>query len=147
MRSATHGAVGGMIMLSSPNIIVGACGAFLSHFLIDYLEETTFKDYAFIDATLLGFFIIGAALGKVAFLGLLGWFFALLPDLIDKPRMWILGKDSWFSCHGGDGLIKIRGYRLGHKWKGNRKLYKFSLSQTLVIDSVLTLLFCLSALL
>lgn len=141
MRSATHGAIGGIIMLSSPNIIVGAAGAFLSHFIIDYFEETTNKEHWAIGIGLLGLYIVGAGLGENPLLSALGWFFALLPDLIDKPRVWFWGKDSWFSCHGGDGLIKIKGYRLGHKWKGNRKLHKFSVAQTVFIDCALTLLF------
>ena len=145
MRATTHGVVGGMIMVSSPNIIIGAAGAFLSHFLLDYLDESSqtgdkYQDSA-IDFSLFFFYVMFALHSPFALLALLGWYMGNLPDIIDKPRRWFFGKEEWFSCHGGKGLFQFRGHKLGHK-----NIYRLNGIKTFALDLLLTFLFCISCL-
>lgn len=115
MYSSFHAAVGGAIMIASPNPL-GAGLAFVSHFLVDYIGESSIGDTkrsSMIEGALLIAYFLGAYLGDVLLLGLIGWVMGNLPDLIDKPNQWLRGKKQWFSCHDGDGLFK---FKLGTKY-------------------------------
>ncbi len=145
MRATTHGVVGGLIMISSPNIIVGAAGAFLSHFILDYLDESSqtgdrTKD-SVIDISLFVIYTMTCVLSYNFVLGMIGWYMGNLPDIIDKPRRWFFGKEEWFSCHGGKGLFQFRGHKLGEK-----SIYRLNGIKTFALDLLLTFLFCITCL-
>lgn len=104
-------------MLTAPNPIVGAVGAFLSHFLFDYIGEAGYgsnKRTAAFEIPLLVAFAISALTWGNFWLVMIGGFLANLPDVIDKPRRIIFGKPEWFSCHNGVGLFQYKGIKLGY---------------------------------
>jgi hypothetical protein len=116
MWSSTHGAIGGAIVLVTPDPVMGLGLAFLSHFVMDYLGETSYKslkEAAIVEANLLLVYICASTLGDFWLL-MGGWVMANLPDLIDKPLRIIWGKREWFSCHNGKGLFQAFGYKLGY---------------------------------
>ena len=145
MRATTHGVIGGMIMMSSPNMVIGSVGAFLSHFLLDHIEESPlFKSRdknSFVDLSLFVVYFMFCLFSYFPLLGLVGWYMGNLPDIIDKPRRWFFGKAEWFSCHGGKGLFEINGYKVGHK-----KIYRLNGIKTFALDLFLTILFCITCL-
>ena len=134
-------------MLVSPNPL-GAGLAFVSHFLVDYIGESgigSTKRSATIEGALLIAYFLGAYLGGVFVLGLIGWVMGNLPDLIDKPNRWFRGKKEWFSCHNGDGLFK---FKLGTKYYklGYPVQYRITKQQTLafnITSTVVWFLICL----
>lgn len=144
MYSSVHGVTGAIIMIAAPNPIIGAGAAFISHFLWDYVGESSIGDTkksATIEGALLLAFLIGAYAADVLLLATLGWVFGNLPDLIDKPRRIIFGKKEWFSCHNGAGLFQYKGRKLGYP-----VLVRITSEQTLLYNTfatILWLLYCL----
>lgn len=141
MYSSVHGVVGATIMLSAPNPIVGGVGAFLSHFVLDYIGESSIGDTkksTAIESTLLLAFTIGALCIPSSWLAFIGWGLANAPDLIDKPNRWFRGKAEWFSCHNGRGLFqytyKGRVYKLGYP-----TIVKATKEQTLLLNTYVTI--------
>jgi|GEM_PF-4084601 len=117
MYSSVHGVTGALIIAASPNPVVGVGLAFISHFVWDYVGESSIgstRKSAIIEGTLLIAFIIGAFSTQAPLLYLLGWVIGNLPDLIDKPLRILLGRKEWFSCHNGDGLFQWKGRKLGY---------------------------------
>lgn len=121
MYSSVHGVTGAIIMVASPNPIVGACGAFISHFLWDYVGESSIgdtKESSIIEGSLLFAFLLSSGVSGLMFPAVIGWVMGNIPDLIDKPNDWFRGKKQWFSCHNGRGLfrlsIKGKTYKLGY---------------------------------
>jgi hypothetical protein len=139
--SSTHGAIGGAIVLITPDPVLGLGLAFVSHFVMDYIGETGYKDLkeaAFIEACLLGIYIASATLGDFWLL-MGGWVMANLPDLIDKPRRLIWKKKEWFSCHDGVGLFQWFGIKLGYP-----VLVRLTYWQTMLWNVGTTVLFMLT---
>ena len=137
MYSSTHGTTGAAIMIIAPNPI-GAITAFLSHFIWDYVGEASIgnrKKTIVIEGSLLLAFLIASALSGNFWLAAIGWIMSNLPDLIDKPMNWFLGKKQWFSCHNGIGLFQYKGRKLGWPVK-----YKLTKKQTLGFNIGSTLL-------
>jgi hypothetical protein len=138
MWSSFHASVGAAIVLATPDPVVGLGLAFLSHFVVDYIGETGYKslkEAAFAEGNLLAIYITAASLGD--FWLLMGaWVMANLPDLIDKPRRLIWGKEEWFSCHNGKGLFQAFGKKLGYP-----VLCRLTYTQTVVLNIVSTLIF------
>jgi len=140
MWSSSHAAVGGTIVLATPNPVVGLGLAFVSHFVLDYIGETGYKDLreaAFFEINLLTIYIVSASLGDFWWL-MGGWVMANLPDLIDKPRRLIWKKKEWFSCHNGVGLFQWFGIKLGYP-----VLVRLNYHQTVTLNIGSTLLFML----
>jgi hypothetical protein len=137
MYSSVHGTTGAAIMIIAPNPI-GAAAAFVSHFIWDYVGESSIgntKKSSIIEGSLLLIFLIASALSGNFWLALIGWIMGNLPDLIDKPMNWFLGKKQWFSCHNGVGLFQYKGRKLGWPIK-----YKLTKNQTLAFNIGSTLL-------
>ena len=108
-------------MIAAPNPIIGAGAAFISHFLWDYVGESSIGDTkksSIIEGSLLIAFLFGAGVSGLMFPAVIGWIMGNLPDLIDKPNRWFRGKKEWFSCHNGRGFLMLRlgekTYRLGY---------------------------------
>ena len=104
-------------MIATPDPIIGSGLAFLSHFLLDYLGESSYKDLkeaAIVEGCLLMVFVSASIASSYGWLMMLGWFMSNLPDLIDKPLRIFLGLPEWFSCHNGKGLFQISGKKLGY---------------------------------
>lgn len=118
MWSAVHGPVGAAIFIAAPNPAVGAVGAFVSHFLLDYIQEGSpfknrVKDSA-LEFIFLGIFMAAAYRAEIFWPAMAGWVFGMLPDLIDKPLTWFFGRKSYFSCHNGLGFLRIGAWRFGY---------------------------------
>ena len=127
----------------SPTLTAVSIGcAFVSHHVVDYIGETGYKSIkqaAIVEGFLLAFYGIAALLSDIpAWLLILAWISANLPDIIDNFRTLVLKKEKWFACHGGVGLfqITIKGkvYRLGAPVK-----YPLTFSQT-VVSNVLAII-------
>lgn len=104
-------------MLMAPDPVSGAIGAFLSHFLVDYIGEYGYgsnKRTAAFEIPLLVVYAISALLFQEFWLLMLGMIMSNLPDIIDKPRRIIFGKKEWFSCHNGVGLFRYKNFKLGY---------------------------------
>lgn len=117
MYTSFHNVIGGSIMLVSPNPVVGAIGAFVSHFVFDYIGEAGYgsnKRTAVFEIPMLMVFALSAFLFDNFWLIMIGGFLANLPDVIDKPRKIFFGKESWFSCHNGEGLFRYKNFKLGY---------------------------------
>ena len=102
-------------MIAMPNPL-GAAVAFASHFVVDYIGESSIgntKRWATIEGSLFIAYLLAAYFGGVFTLGIVGWLMANLPDLIDKPNRLFRGKKEWFSCHNGVGLFQYKGVKLG----------------------------------
>jgi hypothetical protein len=144
MWSSTHGAVGGAIMMVTPDPFVGVGLAFVSHFVMDYIGETNYRDNveAFIvELLLFVVYMAATSLHPQWWLLVFGWFFANLPDLIDKPRRLIWEKDEWFSCHNGVGLFQSFGIKLGYP-----VLWRLSYQNTMIWNISSTLVFVIMVL-
>lgn len=145
MYTSFHSVIGGTIMLVSPDPVVGAGLAFISHFLVDYIGESSIGDTkrsSIIEGTLLISYLLGAYLGGVIWLGIIGWVMGNLPDLIDKPNRWFRGKKEWFSCHNGEGLFQYKGWKLGYP-----VMLKISKEDTLLYNffaAIVWLIICLA---
>lgn len=142
MYSSVHGVTGGLIMAVSPNPIVGGITAFISHFIWDYVGESSIGDTkksSLIEGTLLALYLAGAFITGEFLLLTIGWVMANLPDLIDKPNSWFRGKDSWFSCHNGKGLFSYKGKKLGYPVK-----IRITKEQTLIANIGFTVIWFLS---
>lgn len=105
-------------MVLAPNPVVGAVGAFVSHFLLDYINEGSpfknrVKDSA-LEVFFLFMFALTAYKADMLLLAMAGWVFGILPDLIDKPLTWWLGRKSYFSCHNGLGFLRIGAWKFGY---------------------------------
>lgn len=141
MWLSVHGPTGAAITLAIGDPVVGGLGAFISHFLWDYVGESSLKDRftaGIIEASCFGLFLVGAMLSGSFWLASFGYIMGCLPDLIDKPRKIIWGKESWFSCHNGPGLFSYKGYKLGYPVK-----IKLDDLQTLLVNYGITLLWLL----
>lgn len=117
MYTSFHSVVGGTIMLVAPDPVSGAIGAFLSHFLMDYIGEAGYgseERTAAFEIPLLMVYAISALLLDSFWLLMLAMVMSNLPDIIDKPRRIIFGKPEWFSCHNGKGLFSIGNFKLGY---------------------------------
>lgn len=140
MYSSFHGAIGGAIMIAMPNPL-GAVVAFASHFVVDYIGESSIgntKRSAIIEGLLFAAYLFAAYWGGVLLLGIVGWVMANLPDLIDKPNRLFRGKKEWFSCHNGVGLFQYKGFKLGYPVKVN-----ISKENTLVLNFFATIVWLL----
>lgn len=140
MYSSFHGAVGGAIMIAMPNPL-GAAVAFASHFVVDYIGESSIgntKRWAVIEGSLFIAYLLAAYFGGVFTLGIVGWVMANLPDLIDKPNRLFRGKKEWFSCHNGVGLFQYKGFKLGFPVK-----ISVSKENTLVLNFFATIVWML----
>jgi hypothetical protein len=140
MYSSFHGAIGGAIMIAMPNPL-GAVVAFASHFVVDYIGESSIGNTnrsVIIEGLLFAAYLLGAYWGGVFLLGAIGWVMANLPDLIDKPNRWFRGKKEWFSCHNGVGLFQYKGFKLGYPVK-----LKISKEQTLICNFFATIVWLL----
>ena len=138
MYSSFHAVVGGFIMAASPNPVVGASLAFASHFVVDYLGESSVGDTktsSIIEGLLLLIYMIGAWATGAFWVYILAWAMSNLPDLIDKPRRWFLGKEEWFSCHNGKGLFQHKGFKLGYPVR-----VRFTKDETLALNVTATLI-------
>jgi hypothetical protein len=117
MYSSAHAAAGAAIYLMAPSPALGMAGAFLSHFLLDYLGESAqgdTKQSAALELSLLALYMVSALHADRALeLGAV-WVLSNLPDLIDKPLRWFFKRPEWFSCHNGKGLFQYKGYKLGY---------------------------------
>ena len=117
MYTSFHNVIGGTIMLASPCPFLGAVGAFVSHFIFDYIGEAGYgsnKRTAVFEIPMLLVFSLSALFFGNFWLVMIGGFLANLPDVIDKPRKIFFGKESWFSCHNGAGLFQYKGFKLGY---------------------------------
>ena len=142
MYSHVHGVVGAIAYTASPDPITGSIAAFVSHFLMDYLNEKNYgSDKFFLQlelSHLVAFGFLGFLSGHFwAFF--LGWFWGNLPDLIDKRLFYFhkKGQEQYFSCHNYPGW-KIGKHRIGifsfNDWKlGAKSIYNFTLEQTVAI--------------
>jgi hypothetical protein len=142
MYSSVHGVTGALIMAASPDPILGAGLAFISHFVWDYVGESgigSVKKSAAIEGALLLAFIIGAFFTEAPWLYLLGWAMGNLPDLIDKPLAMLLGRKQWFSCHNGKGLFQWKGKKLGYPVK-----IPITVEQTLLFNLFSTIIWLLA---
>ena len=131
-------------MAVSPDPITGAGLAFVSHFFLDYIGESsigTVRESASIEGALLGFFVSASLLTATPWLFMLGWVMGNLPDLIDKPCRWFLGRPEWFSCHNGRGLFQYKGRKLGYP-----TLISLTKEQTIMINCGSVVLWMLIAL-
>lgn len=141
MYSSVHGVTGAIIMVAAPSPIIGIPLAFVSHFLLDYIGESSIgdkKQSSTIEGSLLLAFIIASLYSNFAWLALIGWVVGNLPDLIDKPNNWFRGKKQWFSCHDGKGLFQYKGKKLGYP-----VMVGISREQTLIVNMASVLLWCL----
>jgi len=142
MYSSVHGVTGALIMAASPDPILGAGLAFISHFVWDYVGESgigSVKKSAAIEGALLLAFIIGAFFTEAPWLYLLAWAMGNLPDLIDKPLAMLLGRKQWFSCHNGKGLFQWKGKKLGYPVK-----IPITVEQTLLFNLFSTIIWLLA---
>ena len=120
MYSSVHGVSGAIIMTACPDPVIGAGLAFISHFLWDYVGESSIgntRKSATIEGALLLAFLISLIYVGSPLLAFLGWVLGNLPDIIDKPLRWIYGHPEWFSCHNGKGLFQYKGRKLGYPVK------------------------------
>ena len=117
MYTSFHAATGGAIAYATGDPVIGSLGAFLSHFLFDYIGEA---GYGSLKRTIAIEIPLWIVLGLSAYmldgggLFLLGAFMGNLPDFIDKPRRIIFGKKEWFSCHNGSGLFSCGSWKFGY---------------------------------
>ena len=138
MYSSFHGAIGGAIMVAMPNPL-GAAVAFVSHFAVDYIGESSMgKRWMVIEGLLFIAYLLAAYCGGVFTLGLIGWLMANLPDLIDKPNRLFRGKQEWFSCHNGKGLFQYKGNKLGYP-----VIWRISKKHTLFANCIATVIWIL----
>ena len=145
MYTSFHNVIGGAIMIVSPNPVAGAIGAFVSHFVFDYIGEAGYgsnKRTAVFEIPMLIVFALSAFLFDNFWLIMIGGFLANLPDVIDKPRKIFLGKESWFSCHNGEGLFKYKSFKLGYPI-----LVKLNVKQTELINILSIAVFFVASLL
>lgn len=143
MYSSFHGVVGAIIVAASPDPITGLALAFVSHFFIDYIGESsigTLKEAAIIEGGLLLVYLLACYLTSNPWLYIAAWVASNLPDLIDKPNRIIRGKKEWFSCHNGEGFFNYKGRKLGYP-----TLVQLTKEQTLTINIGSTLYFLLIA--
>lgn len=129
-------------MAASPDPVIGAGLAFISHFVVDYIGESsigTTKESAAIEASLLLLYIVGAWATGAFWICMIGWVMANLPDLIDKPRRIIFGKQEWFSCHNGLGLFQYKGRKLGYPIQ-----FKITKEQTILSNISATIVWFLA---
>ena len=127
-------------MIAMPNPL-GAAVAFVSHFVVDYIGESSIgntKRWATIEGSLFIAYLLAAYFGGVFTLGIVGWVMANLPDLIDKPNRLFRGKKEWFSCHNGVGLFQYKGVKLGFPVK-----ISVSKENTLVLNFFATIVWML----
>lgn len=125
-------------MAASPDPVTGAGLAFLSHFALDYIGESSIGDVrtsSIVEGSLLLTYLVASYATGAFWLCTLGWVMANLPDLIDKPRRWFLGKEEWFSCHNGKGLFQYKGKKFGYP-----VLFRINADITLGVNVALTLL-------
>lgn len=143
MWSSAHASVGGIIVLATPDPVIGLGLAFLSHFFLDYIGERGYKslkEAAFIEGSLLLVYIGAAVASGSPWLLMGAWVASNLPDLIDKPRRLIWGKKEWFSCHDGEGIIQGFGAKLGFP-----TIVTITYWQTIAINVGSTVLFAIIA--
>lgn len=143
MYSSFHGVVGAIIVAASPDPITGLALAFVSHFFIDYIGESsigTLKEAAIIEGGLFLVYLLACYLTSNPWLYIAAWVASNLPDLIDKPNRIIRGKKEWFSCHNGEGFFNYKGRKLGYP-----TLVQLTKYQTLTINIGSTLYFLLIA--
>ena len=141
MYSSAHAAAGAAIYLMAPHPALGMGGAFLSHFLLDYLGESAqgdTKQSAALELSLLALYMVSAVHAGLALeLGAV-WILSNLPDLIDKPLRWFFHRPEWFSCHNGKGLFQYKGRKLGYPVR-----VRLSRDQTLLVNVSSTILLAL----
>ena len=144
MYTSFHNVIGGTIMLTSPCPFLGAVGAFVSHFVFDYIGEAGYgsnKRTAAFEIPMLLVFSLSALLFGDFWLIMIGGFLANLPDVIDKPRKIFLGKESWFSCHNGEGSFRYKDFKLGYPVQ-----IKLNKKQTEVINISSIIIFLIASL-
>ena len=149
MYSHAHGVVGAIVYTSAVAVgsalgstlvghAVGAFAAYISHFLMDHLGERGYGDNKISAMIEVPHLITFGTLGFISghfWLYFLGWFFANLPDLIDKPATLLGIRDhGWHSCHNGPGFFQWKGKKLG--WP---VLINFNRDETIVIGIMSTM--------
>lgn len=138
MYSSAHAAVGATIVVSCPDPVTGLGFAFLSHFLLDYIGESSIRKSVQWEVSLLIVYLLAAAVAGELLLFCAAWIASNLPDLIDKPARWYLGRPEWFSCHNGPGCFQYKGRKLGYP-----TIVKLNELQTITANVLSTLLIAL----
>ena len=141
MYSSVHAATGAIIVAASPDPITGLALAFVSHFILDYIGESsigTIKETAIIEGVLLLIYILACCITSTPWLYIAAWVASNLPDLIDKPNRILRGKKEWFSCHNGEGFFNYKGRKLGYP-----TVVQLTKDETLSINVASTLYFLL----
>ena len=132
MYSSAHAILGAVVVAICPDPVIGLGLAFASHFLLDYIGESsigTTKQSALIEGALLLVYLLGCSFTSSPWLFVGAWIAANLPDLIDKPMRWIFKRPEWFSCHNGPGLFQYKGRKLGYP-----VVYQLTKKETLTIN-------------
>ena len=141
MWSSAHAAVGGALMIAIPDPVVGGLLAFGSHFVLDYIGETGYnsdKEALAIETSMIVVYAMAAMTTDIPWLLAWAWIASNLPDLIDKPMKIFFGKESWFSCHNGKGLLSINNWKFGYP-----VVFRLTKTQTILSNILLTFLFLL----
>lgn len=159
---STHGHTGAIITTSSVMALgvvglpIGLGLSFVSHFLLDYIQEYNFGSMkAIVKQQIPSMIVFLACLSALLYFGkylyfstfILGYLAGNLPDFIDKAIKGIKKArppKKRFSCHNGDSFLSVGNFKLGYPTK--LQLDKTEQNQITFVFTILILVFTVTIL-